>query len=180
MKMKNLFVLLATIMFLISCEEEVSPPKYKYIQNLDLDHGLLNYQSYINGDDAHSGRFFSRADSAINFGFFYSYIIPDSLIGKNLFVNVDAWVRNGDLSNQCEFIVSAKSKDSLLLWQSCDVRQTIKAANEWVNIKKIVSLPSSMTSLPNFRVDLLAHNIDAKSYFDVDDVNITFFEQGAE
>lgn len=179
--MKKLLTLAIISLFLIGCEdEEAVQSKFKHTQNLDFDHGLLNYQSYRDGDDAHSGRIFSRADSAVNFGFWYSYIIPDSLIGKNIFVDMDAWVRTGNISNFCEIIVSVRSNDSLMLWQGCGVRDIIKAPNEWANVKGLVSIPSSMTSKNNLCISILAHNIDAKSYFDVDDARIVFFEQGAE
>lgn len=178
--MKNLLYLIITTLFLTSCEDEIAPPLYKYSQNLDFDHGLLNYPSYREGVDAHSGKIFSRADSAVNFGFGYSYNLPDSLIGKNLFIQMDSWVRTGDISNYCELVISARSGDSLMLWQGSGVRELIRSPNEWTNIKALVSLPGTMTSKKNFCVVILAHNIDAKSYFDVDDVNITFFEQGAE
>lgn len=178
--MKKLLALAIISFFLTNCEDEAGPSKYKYVQNLDFDHGLLNYPSYRDGADAHSGRIFSRADSAVNFGFGYSYTIPDSLVGKNLFIDIDAWVRTGNIANFCELIVSARSGDSLMLWQGCGARETIKAPNEWANIKRLIALPSGMTSKKNFSVVILAHNIDAKSYFDVDDAKLTFFEQGAQ
>jgi hypothetical protein len=178
MKITTLLALFTVLFIASSCgDDEVPANKFMYPINLDFDHGLANYNSYRVGDNAHSGKVYSRADSAVGFGFYYSYILPDSMVGKNIMLDLEAWVRTGDLSNYCDLIASARGNDSVVLWLGCGARQAIKAANEWTFVKTNALLPSTMTSKNNFIVEIMAHNIDAKSYFDVDDVKIKFTEQ---
>lgn len=176
MKNKILLLSMITSFFFISCQEEEEPALFKQTQIFDIDNGVFNTNTYVEGPDAHSGKRFSRADVGNNYGFFYSYILPDSLIGKNVAVDLNVWVRTGDLSNGCEFVVSASSKDSIILWQGSGVKNAIKAANEWTNVNTTVIISSELTAKPNFKITLLAHNGDAKSFFDVDDLKVTFYE----
>lgn len=177
MTLKKLAFFVIISFGLFSCMEESEPRLFRQTQIFDIDNGVFNTNSYIESGDAHSGKKISRADSGSNFGFGYSTFLPDSLVGKELAVDVDLWVRTGDLTNTCEFIVSANSNDSMLVWQGCGVKNSIKAPGEWSNVIYTVNFPSSLTSMPNFKISLLAHNIDAKSYFDIDDLKFTIYEK---
>jgi hypothetical protein len=180
MKFNYFIPLLSLFLLFTSCEEdEQAPPLYKHALNFDIDHGVINPQSYIEVADAHSGKKISRADVGTNFGFGYSMSLPDSLTGRTVIIDVDGWVRTGDLSNGCELIVSANSRDSLMLWMGCGAKQLMKAPNEWTNVKHTVILNPNLTSKPDLIISILAHNVDAKSFFDVDDLKITFSEQGS-
>ncbi len=176
MKIKNIVILAFVVLGFVACEEEEEPATFSQTQIFDIDNGVFNTNTYIEVADAHSGKKISRADVGNNYGFGYSYVLPDSLIGKDIAVNIDGWVRSGDLSSNCEFVVSASSKDSILLWQGCGVKNIMKAVNQWSNLNTVIIIPSTLTTKPNIKITLLAHNIDAKSFFDVDDLKVTFYE----
>lgn len=176
----NIYKIIIAILiaFLLSaCEEDKEPESFTQTQVFDIDNGVFNTNTFIEVSDAHSGKKISRADVGNNYGFGYSYLLPDSLIGKDISVDVDVWLRTGDISNNCEFIVSAKSRDSIVLWQGCGSKNFIKAPNQWFNVFSTINIPGSLTSLPDFKIISLAHNSDAKSYFDVDDLKITISER---
>lgn len=176
--MKQLFTLLSLILLLASCvQQDETSATFSYQLSFDFDNGVTNTGSYVFRNDAHSGKAISRADSGVNFGFSYVYLIPDSLIGSNLTLDVDAWVRTGDLNNNCELIVSAFTGDSLLLWQGCGVKSFIKAPNEWTNINSSIKITPLITGNPGVKIKVLAHNVDAKSYFDIDDLKINLREE---
>jgi hypothetical protein len=77
-------------------------------------------------------------------------------------------------------IVSVKSGDSLLIWQGLGVKNAIKNANEWTNAKGFVLIPPTMTNLGQMTISVLAHNVDGKSFFDVDDCQISISQQASE
>lgn len=177
MKLTQLFIPVISALILTACQEEPEPLSFTQTQLFDIDHGVFNTNTYIDGPDAHSGKKFSRADIGNNYGFGYNYVLPDSLIGKDIAMDIDVWVRTGDITNGCEFVVSASSKDSIILWQGCGAPNAIKAANQWSNVISTVDIPSSLTSKPDFKITLLAHNGVAKSFFDVDDLKFTVYEK---
>jgi hypothetical protein len=164
---------------LISCSEEISTQKYRHVETIDLDHGLFNLHTIIEGD-AHSGKKFSRADVGNNFGLGYSLALPDTLIGKSMAVNVSGWTRTGDLSNGCDLVLTVTSNDSILLWSGCMAKEVMKNPNEWSFVSKEFVLPTEMTSKNNVYINVMAHNVEAKSFFDVDDIKVEYKEIDVE
>lgn len=176
MKLKSLLSICLVTAIFISCQDEPEPSLFKQQLSFDIDNGVMNTNTYIEANDAHSGKKYSRADVGNNYGFGYTYFLPDSLIGKLISVDVNAWVRTGDLSNKCDLIVSASSRDSVLLWLGTGSDKVMTAPNQWSNVSSVINLSPELTSKPNLRIMILSHNMDAKSYFDVDDINVTIYE----
>lgn len=172
----NLLVISAPFFFVTCVNEEPKPETFSHYANFDFDRGLFNTQTIIEGNDAHSGTKYSRATTGNNFGIGFSYSLPDSLKGKQVYVSVNAWTRTGDVANANDIILSLTKNDSILLWVNCNFREFLKNANEWTDCKRIISLPSNLTDLDNVFINVMAHNIDAKTYFDVDDLSIRYFE----
>jgi len=179
--MKQKLFIFLTLAFLgfASCEqeEELLSQNFSLTQVFDMDNGITNTTSYKEGNDAHSGKWFSRTDSAINFGFGYSYILPDSLMGRALDLSVEGWVRTGDVKNNCELVISVSTQDSLYIWVGCGVKNAIKNANQWTLVSNNFRIGQEITSKPNLKITVLAHNVDAKSFFDVDDVKLSIKEE---
>ena len=164
----------AALPFFTACEGAgESASGFRHIEIVDPDHGLMNSQTFIEGADGHTGRRFSRADSINPFGMGYSYLIPDSMIGKAITVSVDAWVRSGDLSHGCELVVSCVTKDSLTLWQVCGVRDFLKNPNEWTNVTKSIDIPANISKSSTY-INVLTHNAEPRSYIDIDDLKIEY------
>ncbi|HRD37550.1 MAG TPA: hypothetical protein PLC65_02860 [Bacteroidia bacterium] len=176
---KNLVILsFLTLIGFSSCEHDESKTvSFAYQQNFDFDNGPFNYNTIIENPSAHSGNKICRVDSGFNYGFGYSYFLPDSLFGKEIVVNLDAWVRSGDLTNNADIIMSAFVGDSCKLWLGFGAKEFIKEPNKWTNVKGRFNLSPAITSAENLKITVMAHNIDAKSYFDVDDLKIMFTEE---
>lgn len=177
---QKLFIFLALgFLGFSSCEqeEELLGENFSFTQVFDMDNGITNTLSYKEGADAHSGKWFSRTDSAVNFGFAYTYILPDSMMGRTVDLSAEGWVRTGDLSNNCELVVSVTTPDSVYIWVGCGVKNAIKNPNEWTYVNTNFRVGQEITSNPNLKFTILAHNVDAKSYFDVDDVKLCIKEE---
>jgi len=85
--------------------------------------------------------------------------------------------QQGDLTNNADIIMSAFVGDSCKLWLGFGAKEFIKEPNKWTNVKGRFNLSPAITSAENLKITVMAHNIDAKSYFDVDDLKIMFTEE---
>jgi hypothetical protein len=168
---------LGTVVLMTSCDGP-EPPAFRQVTAIDLEygHGLFNYQTVIEGTDAHSGKRFARLEPGTNFGLGYAYLIPDSLKGKVLSVNITAWTRTGDLSNTCDLAVTCTSNDSITLWSGCNAKEFMKNPNEWSQVVRSIIVSREVTAKPNSYINVMMHNVDAKSYFDMDDLKIEYLE----
>lgn len=170
MKIKFL-IPLAALFICYSCSDEESKKiQFKHVEIIDLDHGVFGTHSIIDGMDAHSGKKFSRTDSANAYGIGYSYLVPDSLKQDSIFLKINAWVRKGDLADNGDIVVSITSKDSILLWLGCDAKNFVTTANTWAQIDKTFALPIKFTSREGAYVNVMSFNNNAKKNFDVDDL----------
>lgn len=168
-------VTLVIALFMGCGDDDVKPAPYKYSMNLNMD----NYNNMLNvveSPNAHSGKKICHLDSGQNYGFFYTLNIPDSLIGKEFSVSVDSWVRSGKKDNKCGIICSVTSaKDSILVWESLEASTVIAQPNEWANLSgKIIIPPTAM--MFGAKINVMCFNSQAASYFDVDDLNVTYAE----
>jgi hypothetical protein len=59
-------------------------------------------------------------------------------------------------------------------------KEVMKNPNEWSFVSKEFVLPTEMTSKNNIYINVMAHNIEAKSFFDVDDIKVEYKEIDVE
>lgn len=170
--MKKLsYILLIPVLFFISCgDDEVKPIPFSQVEVFDMDHGVFGTNSIIEGADAHSGKKFSRADINNTYGIGYTYALPDSLQNDTISVNINAWVRKGDLTNSGEIVVSVGNKDSVFLWLPCSAKDVISNVNQWSQLERVINLPLNVTSREGLFITVMSTNLDGKSFFDVDDL----------
>lgn len=179
MNKKTLFqfvLILASSLLLVSCgDDQIEPQSFKYSQNFTMDN-FGNPHTIIESPSAHSGKKICHLDSGAIYGFSYSYNIPDSLVGHSLTCYVDAWARTGKLDNKCSIVCSVTNgKDSILVWKAIDALPLIKNADEWVNLSGSFPL-SEQEILFGGKITIMCMNNSALSYFDVDDLKITYSE----
>lgn len=170
--MKIKFLIAAGFLVLLySCsDEEAVKVSFRHVEVMDMDHGVFNTASIIEGDAPHSGKKFSHTDSLNAYGIGYTYVIPDSLRNDTITLNVNAWVRKGDLNDNGDIVVSLTNKDSILLWLGCDAKNVVTAINTWSQIDKTFKLPINITSREGVYLNVMSFNNGAKKNFDVDDL----------
>ena len=81
-------------------------------------------------------------------------------------------MRSGDVTNHNDIIVSLTKRDSILFWGECVAKEFIKDPDRWCEVERTICLPINLTSKGDVFINIMAHNADAKSYFDVDDLKI--------
>lgn len=172
MKIK-LLIAASLLVLLYSCsdEESVKIP-FRHVEVMDMDHGVFNVNTIIEGDNPHSGKKFSRTDSLNAYGIGYTYMIPDSLRNDTITLNVNAWVRKGDLNDNGDIVVSVSNKDSILVWLGCDAKSAVSSVNTWSQIDRSFRLPINVTSRENIFITIMSFNNAAHKNFDVDDLVI--------
>lgn len=177
MNFKKTLLFLASGLILISCgDDEVRSPKFKHIENLNMDN-IRNVSTILESPTAYSGKNICHVDSGKSYGVIYDYLVPDSLVGKQLAVSIDAWVRTGDVANNCGIVCSiTDKKDSVIFWLNTQANDVITTPNEWVNMKSTITIPSDVTSRTDIKISIMPVNVNAKSYFDVDNLLLTYFE----
>ncbi len=176
MIVKKIIFCICAALILVSCGEDNSKaPLFKHNVILNMDN-IANANTIVPSETAHSGKNICRIDSGQGFGIGYTFSLPDSLIGKTIAIDLDAWLRSGKTENNCEIICSVTQRDSVLFWQGFGAYTVMKTANEWSNLKNTIILPTSITDKPNLLITVAAQNVGKLSYFDVDDLNIKYYE----
>lgn len=163
-------------LLLVSCSDDsIESSSFNASINLNMDN-FNNIQTVIESPAAHSGKMICHLDSANHYGFFYSFSLPDSLVGKGIKVSIDSWVKTGNKENKCSIICSVtNNRDSILTWQAIDASSVISEANHWANLKGDFNLNETILVYGS-KINIMCFNNDAISYFDVDDLYITYSE----
>jgi hypothetical protein len=170
MKLK-LLIPIALLVGITSCSDEESEKiPFRHVEILDMDHGVFNVNTIIEGNDAHSGWKYSHTDSINIYGIGYTYSIPDSLRQDTLTLNVKAWVRKGDLNDNGDIVVSISNKDSVLLWTGCNAKEFVSAPNVWSQVDRTFNLPINLTSREDVYINIMSFNSGSRKAFDVDDL----------
>jgi len=178
--MKTKFYLISSLSIIIflfvSCgDDEIQSAPFNQSINLNMDN-FNNMITIVESASAHSGKKICHLDSGQNYGFYYTLNIPDSLIGKDLVVSIDSWVRTGKKDNKCGIICSVvNAKDSILQWQSLEASTVVAQPNEWANLNGNIVVPGNLMIFGS-KVNVMCFNSQGASYFDVDDLKITYSE----
>jgi hypothetical protein len=169
--------LILILLLITSCDDEgVKSEPFKQIVNLNMDN-FNNLNCIVESAEAHSGKKICHLDSGQIYGFYYSFNIPDSLIGKDISVALDSWVKTGKLENKCALVCSVTNqKDSILNWQSIDAMTFIKQPHQWSNLSCNFIIPANLIVFDS-RINVMCYNTIAASYFDVDDLQVIFSEK---
>lgn len=127
--------------------------------------------------DAHSGSFFSRADSTNIYGVGMVYNIPDSLIEKTIRVKINTWVRVGDVVSDKKYAFSLEDgKGNCMDWVQVDFRDFVDEPNEWVNVVDSVLFPGVLIDMSGMIIKMYSYNSSAKSTLDCDDLELSLYK----
>lgn len=174
MNFKNLIALFALGVLMWSCgDDQVSVPRFRQSIQLDMDN-IANYNTVRPDPAPHSGHSICHVDSGSNFGVCYVFSIPDSLVGRQISVDMNAWIRTGNLQNNCDIICSVTQGDKIKQWTGLSNKK-LQAPNEWTSVSGSALVNDSLMK-PDTKISIIVQNTDAKSYMDVDDLNINFSE----
>jgi hypothetical protein len=182
MKNKSLILGLVSAVFacnlvFTSCSEPKEVEKYTILEKrvYGAEDSIVDQYSRIKGD-GHAGSYFSRTDSTNQYGIGTFFIINDTMINKDLRINIDAWFRANKVAPGYVFAIALHDGDKVALWQEIDVKKQMKAENAWTNVVDSITIPAASINKPGLILKAFAYNAhtDKSIVFDGDDLQITF------
>lgn len=169
-------VIFGALLFVYSC----SPPKevekktliYKTLMdNEDTTAGGPKYSG-----DAHGGKYFAHTDTSNIYGAGTLFNIPDSLLQKDIRVNVNLWVREGDFNKQTQLAISLEDGTNIIQWSSVVFANHVNETQKWINVKDSITFPGSLINKTGLLIKIFPHNPEGTSYMDIDDTEVSIFK----
>jgi hypothetical protein len=174
---KNLayLLVLCVIAFLSACsgnKSNLEPGTKKISSNLE-DLSWMNQFTLVK-DVAHSGRFSSKLDSVNQFSFGYSGTfnsISDTLPAS---VDVSVWVYYPQTGINGSIVISIDSVNKNIYWKGIPLKDSIKTANQWQEVKGSFEIPKKI--MPTDNVKIYVWSSDKRSFY-MDDLTLLFHNQ---
>jgi hypothetical protein len=176
-KLNILFVISCAIILFSACsgnkEEKGNITKKPGVSSFSNDLEATGWMNLVTltKEVAHSGRFASRIDSAMQYSFgFTEYFknINDTLPEK---VDASLWILFPKTGIKCDLVVSIDSVGKNIFWSGLPLGDSITKANEWKEIKASIALPANIMSTDKISIYVFCNE---KKTLYVDDLKITF------
>lgn len=176
--LKSFALFLGVTLFMSSCSEPQEVEKFTFIEKRTYtgEDSLVDQYIRIKGE-AHSGTYFSRTDSANQYGIGMSMMVNDTNLNKDMRININLWCKANLIEPGYVFAVSVVDGDKMAMWNELDIKKQIKAVNTWTNVVDSVTIPAATLNKPGLVLKAFAFNPNnaAKTIvFDQDDLEITF------
>lgn len=140
---------------------------------IDLTGELTQYvPSCLVIDENNPSNRYIRIDSALVFGFGFSYIIPDSLKDSDLKIIASGKMRESDNFKGSVAITLSNTKDSTLFWDALKSENHLKELNKWVPFKDSTIIYKQTNNSSAKTLKAFTFKNQGKGTFDVDDLII--------
>jgi hypothetical protein len=175
---KNLhYALLLVIMVVIAACSENKPaerePGTMLVANDMENMSWINLQT-LSKKMAHSGRFSSKLDSLTEYSFGYSNTFSNLSDTLPFSVDVSVWIYYPQLKIKSSLVISIDSVNKNIYWKGVPLADSIKAANQWQEVKVTFELPKKIMPSDQIRIYVLNNE---KSSFYMDDLSLLFHNQ---
>ena len=174
LKLVGIICLSITGLITPSCEGTTEIEKVTFLEKRVLDAEDTVSRSAMVQGDAHSGKYFSRTSGANQYGMGTVFKITDSLVGKDLRVCVDFWVRTNNSQPQQSFAVALHDGDNVISWNEIMINKKQIPINQWVNVKDSITIPAYLISKAGLNVIAYPFNPKGIAVFDTDDITLIF------
>lgn len=151
---------------------EREPGTILVASNLD-DLGWMN-QHTLSKDVTHSGMFSSKLDSLTEYSFGYSNTFNNLSDTLPLSVDVSVWLYCPQLKINSSLVISIDSVNKNIFWKGVPLADSIKAANQWQEIKVTFELPKKIMPTDNLKIYVL--NPEKRNFY-MDDLSLLFHNQ---
>ena len=171
------FLVVLSVILAVSCSNNERKTEEKsilvYTHSTNFEDTTIKVETK---GDAHSGNFFSRADSANIYGSGFIFNVHDSLLQADVKIKFEGWVRVGDLSHNKEFALSLEDGNGhILKWEKIDFRSHIAETNKWIQVVDSVTFPANIINRNGLIIKSYSFNPDGKSTLDCDDVELLYY-----
>ncbi|MEI6853767.1 MAG: hypothetical protein WCL06_13045 [Bacteroidota bacterium] len=122
----------------------------------------------------HSGKFSSKLDSVNQFSFGFSNSfnnLSDTLPGS---VDVSCWIYYPQIKIKSSIVISIDSVGKNIYWKGFPLNDSIKAANQWQEVKVTFEIPKKV--MPTDNVKIYVWNNDKRTFY-MDDLKLLFHKE---
>lgn len=174
--MKNVILLSSfAISLLFACTKIQKGDDLVLMADINMENKVLNFESTLKENGAHSGKYYSSVDSIRQYAAGYSYILPDSLKNKDVTVYVSAWVRESELPLDGEIAAAVETSKGNKSWVTFGLKnKSTYKPGEWVQIKDSIKYDKSLLSDPHIDIRVFGIKSKGKDMLDVDDLEIKY------
>jgi hypothetical protein len=155
-KLKIACILLLTIM--LSCsegknKEGVSKNGLVFKNDIDQIAGWVSNPSITCGE-GHSGKYFCKVDSSIEFSYGFSNFLANISSSKLKKVKFSSWCKSDNMQNKAVLVCSICEEGKSLAWVGVDLKKMIKKPNEWTYIFGDIMIPEKRSPKTEVKVYL--------------------------
>jgi hypothetical protein len=140
----------------------------------DLENLAWINQNTLSKDVAHSGMFSSKLDSLTEFSYGYSSTFNNLSDTLPVSVDVSVWIYYSQLKINSSLVISIDSVSKNIFWKGVPLADSIKAANQWQEIKVTFELPKKIMPTDNLKIYVL--NAEKRNFY-MDDLSLLFHNQ---
>jgi len=169
-----LAVIICAVLLIAACsggkDKDAKVPGVTTFTNDMESTGWIN-QYTLSKEIAHSGKFSSRIDSIMQYSFGFSEFfknISDTLPEQ---VNIDLWLLYPQTGINSTLVVSIDSIGKSIFWTGQELKDSVKTANQWKEVKTSFTLPVNI--MPTDKISIYVWNKDKKAFY-IDDMKVSF------
>jgi len=180
MKNKSLILGLVSAIFacnlvFTSCSEPKEVEKITFLEKRVYTAEDSTIDLYLREKgDAHGGSYFSRTDSARQYGIGTVYTINDTTLNKDLRVKINIWVRSNQVAPSLVYAIPLHDGENIVSWNEIKMDKYVKEANKWVNVIDSVTIPGNLINKSGMVVKTFLYNTQKNVVFDGDDLELNF------
>ncbi len=119
-----------------------------------------------------SGNGYARSDSAHIYSQGLEWILPDTLIAKDLRVVFEADMRTGTSHSGHSFIMSIQTADTILQWNGFKVNDYILGDEKWDHLIDSIDLTTAIAKNRKTAIRFFAMKNNSPSYVEMDNLHI--------
>ncbi len=170
--MKNLLVIIAILSLFFSCakENKTKDPLY-YSNDLENTIGWNDHASLTVGDDAHSGKVFSKTTAEFPYSYGFHRTLKDISEKRVKKAEFSAWVNTSTANSKGNLVLAIDTANNNIFWVGTDLKTLNVTPGKWFQVKGKATLPLNISKSADLKVYFWNTGKDAVL---VDDFEITF------
>lgn len=176
LKLVTLTVIFSVFQLMYSCSPPQEIEKKTLLHKIVLDNEDTTAGAPKYNQDAHGGKYYSHTDSANTYGAGTAFAIPDSVLQKDVRVNVNLWVREGDFNEKNQLAISLEEGSNIIQWSAVTFGTHVKETRKWINVIDSVTFPGSLINKSGLVIKVFPYNPEGTSFMDIDDNEISIFK----
>jgi hypothetical protein len=174
---KNLpYVLLLSVILVFAACSGNKSDKYQggpgsVLISSDMENLAWTNMHTLSKEKAYSGKFSSKIDSVNQYSFGLSNTFNNLSDTLPTSVDVSVWVYFPETKIKSSLVISIDSVSKNIFWKGVPLADSVKAANQWQEIKVSFEIPKKI--MPTDNIKIYVWNNEKRTFY-VDDIKFLF------